>query len=235
MAENNLTTAARAVTRNAYGVRINDPSNPNSIITRKPVDGIIDLTDLSASKSAAIAVGDRLDKNITSMDDYLGHKQNGLETLLVGVKPDGSNLPNGITITFSKTPSAILFGSVLSPSVIVSDKVISKATNASVSPSISGFNSLTADGVSFSKAQIVQAFSGAPIYDFKFSSDGGSYKFFVDNSSTSLKTVTIKYASFALAFKTVDDTLRVTTLFQANASSLSAGSAFIPVDKIVAY
>lgn len=234
MAENNLTTAARAVTRNAYGVRINDPGNPDSIITRKPVDGIIDLTDLSASKSAAIAVGDRLDKNITSMNDFLEHKQNGLETLLVGVKPDGSNLPNGITITFSKTPSGILVGSVLALSEIVSDKIISKATNASVSPSISGFNSLTADGVSFSKAQIVQAFSGAPRYEFDFSFNGGSYAYF-DNSSRNAKMVTIDNANFSLGFTTVDDTLRVTTLFQANASPLSAGSAYFPVDKIVAY
>ena len=112
MAENNLTTAARAATRNAYGVRIKDPSNKDSIITRKPDDnGVVDLSDLSTGSTGRAAIefstGEAVGTKITNLDDY--HKIfNSYEGVnLIGVNKDLSNIPNGISVILSNGPQPI--------------------------------------------------------------------------------------------------------------------------------
>lgn len=110
MAENNLTTTARAVTRNAYGVRIKDPSNKDSIITRKPDDnGVVDLSDLSTGRAAInFSTGEAVGTKTTNLDDY--HKIfNSYEGVnLIGVNKDLSNIPNGISVILSNGPQPIM-------------------------------------------------------------------------------------------------------------------------------
>lgn len=110
MAENNLTTAARAVTRSAFGVQIKDPSKNDSIITRKPDDnGVVDLSDLkTGGSSIEFSTGEAVGTKLANLDDYhtIFTSYEGIN--LIGVKTDLSNIPSGISVVFSNGPQPIM-------------------------------------------------------------------------------------------------------------------------------
>lgn len=238
MAENNLTTTARAVTRMGLGVKIIDPTDNTKVITRKPENGILDLSDLSNSSggsSTEIEVGQQLEARVTSLNDYMATKQLGERIVLNGVKEDVSNLPNGISISFVDVPIPINVKGSLCPCEVTQSKILSHADEDTLKPSESGFETLSTSGVKFSKAQILQALEDSVTYVLKPSSSNfGTYMAITPDSPDTAPEI-IKNARLDFGFEIVNSRIQMEIFFQINVGTPSDGKAYIPVDKIVAY
>lgn len=104
MTENNLTTTARAVTKGAFGVKIADPENKDSLITRKPDEnGVVDLSDLStAPKTEPIKIGEQIGLiNSGSLNSLISDRETTEQKFILNkVSSDGANLPTGIKIDY---------------------------------------------------------------------------------------------------------------------------------------
>lgn len=238
MAENNLTTTARAVTRMGLGVKIVDPADNTKVITRKPENGILDLSDLSSSPGGGdvkIEAGQQLDVRISSLNDYMTTKRLGEDIVLNGVKEDASNLPNGISISFIDVPLSLNVQGSLCPCEVTQSKVINHSNTDSLKPSESGFEALSTSGVKFSKAQILQAIQDSVTYTLKPSSSNFGTYMAITPASTDAVSEVIKNARLTFDFEIVNSCIQMEILFQINVGTPDAGKAYIPIDKVVAY
>ena len=228
MAENNLTTTARAVVRSAFGVKINDPKNAGTIITRTPdQNGVLDLSDLATS--TPINIGDSVAVPRTTILDY--QSNNKMATVeLKGIKSDLSNIPNGLTVKHSKAPTNILVGSALNGCEIISSKLFSR--ESPISSSTSGLPTLTDGGVSFTKTQLKTMVGKYVRYPFK-SSSLGSYMYL--QGVPNIAMVSIKSAYFDYYFHEQDGKLMLDYQFNAVASSASSGLVSFLLDSITVY
>lgn len=235
MAENNLTTTGRAAIRSAYGVKINDPENAGSVITRKPDEtGMIDLTDLSTSSEPTLNVGDFVGVPISSAYDYQIGKSSFMKYELNGIKTDLSNLPNGLTFTISKNfaPLALENQTVIRPSEVSSAELFRRQNT--INSTITTLPALVNGVVSFTKDNLLSALDGnTPVYNYTYSPNGGSYGYVPDVPEYASATITSVGAQFH--FSTKNEKLTLDYYFCAISNTRYKGVANMLLDSIKVY
>lgn len=237
MAENNLTTTARAVTRSAFGINIKDPEDSTKTVVRKPDEsGIVDLSKISfGSKTKSYSIGDRLDKPTVEMTEFILHKKHSFDVDLDNVKSDFSNIPNGIDVTFGDFPVPIFKSGKIFPSSITFSNAISKVKNI-VKPDNKDFPNLTNKGLSFTKEQLINISKSelpSAVYDFDFGISGGD-AMYIDSSTPDMQFMPIKKARMDLNLKITDEVVSLNSLMQIVSTDVSAGIAYIPINSVIA-
>ncbi|WP_125769578.1 hypothetical protein [Companilactobacillus furfuricola] len=235
MAENNLTTTARAVTKGAFGVKIADPENKDSLITRKPDEnGVVDLSDLStAPKTEPIKIGEQIGLiESGSVNSWIYSPADSEQVFRLNkVSTDGANLPNGIAVKYIQTNLVANVNGKLSGSEFTLEDMLNR-TVTPISPNANGISDFSDNGFTIEKSAIPNLIGKTVSFDFEPTlTNFGGFRA-VNMAEPDPVSISIRVLTLYIQLEVVEEELLIHSKFIADGN---VGEARIPINDITAY